>query len=142
MHIVNSLVFTLAAPPSLPLLHLVRSFAQKPYVCKIPGCTKRYTDPSSLRKHVKTVHGPEAHVTKKQRSDAPTRPQPPKGGSGSGGENDGGGRHGGRGTEGKGDEANSTSRGVEDYFQVKSIKTENSMVGPGGARLLALRRSV
>lgn len=42
---------------------------QKPYVCKIPGCTKRYTDPSSLRKHVKTVHGPDAHVTKKHRGD-------------------------------------------------------------------------
>lgn len=26
---------------------------QKPYACQIPGCTKRYTDPSSLRKHVK-----------------------------------------------------------------------------------------
>lgn len=48
---------------------------QKPYVCKIPGCTKRYTDPSSLRKHVKTVHGPEAHITKKHRGD--TGPRPP-----------------------------------------------------------------
>lgn len=26
----------------------------KPYCCKVPGCNKRYTDPSSLRKHVKT----------------------------------------------------------------------------------------
>ena len=26
---------------------------QKPYACTLPGCTKRYTDPSSLRKHVK-----------------------------------------------------------------------------------------
>lgn len=26
---------------------------QKPYGCQLPGCTKRYTDPSSLRKHVK-----------------------------------------------------------------------------------------
>uniref|UniRef100_S4RE04 C2H2-type domain-containing protein n=1 Tax=Petromyzon marinus TaxID=7757 RepID=S4RE04_PETMA len=25
----------------------------KPYVCQVPGCSKRYTDPSSLRKHVK-----------------------------------------------------------------------------------------
>lgn len=50
-------------------------FIQKPYVCKIPGCTKRYTDPSSLRKHVKTVHGPEAHITKKHRGD--TGPRPP-----------------------------------------------------------------
>lgn len=34
-----------------PLLLVVHS--QKPYACQIPGCTKRYTDPSSLRKHVK-----------------------------------------------------------------------------------------
>lgn len=98
---------------------------QKPYVCKIPGCTKRYTDPSSLRKHVKTVHGPEAHVTKKQRSDAPPRLQPPKGN----GENEANSKLGARGMDGK-IEANSTSRGVEDCLQVKSIKTENSMVGP------------
>lgn len=26
---------------------------QKPYACQFPGCPKRYTDPSSLRKHVK-----------------------------------------------------------------------------------------
>ena len=26
---------------------------QKPYKCEVVGCTKRYTDPSSLRKHVK-----------------------------------------------------------------------------------------
>lgn len=29
------------------------SLFQKPYGCQLPGCTKRYTDPSSLRKHVK-----------------------------------------------------------------------------------------
>ncbi|XP_078119118.1 zinc finger protein GLI2a isoform X2 [Sander vitreus] len=103
---------------------------EKPYVCKIPGCTKRYTDPSSLRKHVKTVHGPEAHVTKKQRSDAPPRLQPPKGN----GENEANSKLGARGMDGK-IEANSTSRGVEDCLQVKSIKTENSMTyqsSPGG----------
>ncbi|XP_056145142.1 zinc finger protein GLI2a [Lampris incognitus] len=103
---------------------------EKPYVCKIPGCTKRYTDPSSLRKHVKTVHGPEAHVTKKQRGDAPPRPQPPKGN----GENEANAKHSGRGLESRTD-ANSTSRGVEDCLQVKSIKTENSMTyqsSPGG----------
>jgi len=93
---------------------------QKPYVCKIADCIKRYTDPSSLRKHVKTVHGPEAHVTKKQRSsDAPPRPPPPKGN----GENE----VGARGGDGR-MEANSTSRGAEDRLQVKAIKTENSMV--------------
>ena len=26
---------------------------QKPYACSVPGCNKRYTDPSSLRKHFK-----------------------------------------------------------------------------------------
>uniref|UniRef100_A0A8C8M9A1 C2H2-type domain-containing protein n=1 Tax=Oncorhynchus tshawytscha TaxID=74940 RepID=A0A8C8M9A1_ONCTS len=97
---------------------------EKPYVCKVPGCTKRYTDPSSLRKHVKTVHGPEAHVTKKQRSDLPpSRPVPPK----ENGENETG-----RGTE---EEMESTSRGMEDYLQVKSIKTEKSVMyqsSPGG----------
>lgn len=40
---------------------------QKPYVCKAPGCTKRYTDPSSLRKHVKTVHGAEFYANKKHK---------------------------------------------------------------------------
>ncbi len=44
-------------------------YFQKPYVCKIPGCTKRYTDPSSLRKHVKTVHGPEVYANKKHKGD-------------------------------------------------------------------------
>lgn len=33
-------------------------------------------------------------------------------------------------------ETNSTSRGVEDCLQVKSIKTENSMVGPNYTNLL------
>lgn len=40
---------------------------QKPYICKAPGCTKRYTDPSSLRKHVKTVHGAEFYANKKHK---------------------------------------------------------------------------
>lgn len=53
------------------------SAQQKPYVCKLPGCTKRYTDPSSLRKHVKTVHGPDAHVTKRHRGDGPLPRAPP-----------------------------------------------------------------
>jgi len=29
----------------------------RPYRCKINGCDKGYTDPSSLRKHVRSVHG-------------------------------------------------------------------------------------
>lgn len=40
-------------------------------MCKAPGCTKRYTDPSSLRKHVKTVHGAEFYANKKHKG-APT----------------------------------------------------------------------
>ncbi|KAA0707390.1 Zinc finger protein GLI2 [Triplophysa tibetana] len=103
---------------------------EKPYVCKIPGCTKRYTDPSSLRKHVKTVHGPDAHVTKKQRGDLPPRQHPPK----ENGENESGNKQMTRVTEEK-LEANGTGRGVDDYLQVKSIKTENSMMyqsSPGG----------
>ncbi|KAJ8388383.1 hypothetical protein AAFF_G00134090 [Aldrovandia affinis] len=103
---------------------------EKPYVCKIPGCTKRYTDPSSLRKHVKTVHGPEAHVTKKQRNDGPPRTQPPK----ENGENEASAKQGSRGSEDR-LEANSTTRGMEDCLQVKSIKTENSVMyqsSPGG----------
>ncbi|XP_034160567.1 zinc finger protein GLI2a isoform X2 [Pangasianodon hypophthalmus] len=112
---------------------------EKPYVCKIPGCTKRYTDPSSLRKHVKTVHGPEAHVTKKQRGDAPTKPQPPKGS----GENDANSKHALRGSEGS-TEASSTSKGVEDSLKVKSIKTENTMMyqsSPGGQSSCSSERS-
>ncbi|KAJ8282601.1 hypothetical protein COCON_G00051200 [Conger conger] len=103
---------------------------EKPYVCKIPGCTKRYTDPSSLRKHVKTVHGPEAHVTKKQRNDGPPRPQGPK----ENGENEASAKLGGRHSEDR-LEGNAALRGVEDCLQVKSIKTENSVMyqsSPGG----------
>ena len=42
-------------------------FFQKPYACKAPGCTKRYTDPSSLRKHVKTVHGHDFYTAKRHK---------------------------------------------------------------------------
>ena len=42
----------------LPFLSIVTSYIffcylQKPYACQVPGCPKRYTDPSSLRKHFK-----------------------------------------------------------------------------------------
>lgn len=34
--------------------NMINSFSpQRPYACQLPGCLKRYTDPSSLRKHVK-----------------------------------------------------------------------------------------
>ena len=74
---------------------------------------------------MKTVHGPEAHITKKQRSDVPPRTQPPKGT----GVNEANSRHGAKGVEGR-LEANSTSGGMEDCLQIKSIKTEKSMVRP------------
>ena len=101
-------------------------FRQKPYVCKIPGCTKRYTDPSSLRKHVKTVHGPEAHVTKKQRGDIHPRPPPPRD-SGSHSQS----RSPGRQTQGalgeQKDLSNTTSK-REECLQVKAVKAEKPMV--------------
>lgn len=101
-------------------------YPQKPYVCKIPGCTKRYTDPSSLRKHVKTVHGPEAHVTKKQRGDLMPRPPGPRDNS----ENDAGSRE--RLQRDSKMLDSGSPRGAEDYLHVKSIKTENSAVRCSG----------
>ena len=50
--------------------------SQKPYACKASGCTKRYTDPSSLRKHVKTVHGPEFYANKKHKGDGCKKEDP------------------------------------------------------------------
>ena len=47
---------------------------QKPYACKAPGCTKRYTDPSSLRKHVKTVHGADFYANKRHKGEDGTSP--------------------------------------------------------------------
>ena len=42
------------------------SVFQKPYACQLQGCTKRYTDPSSLRKHVKN-HGLRQKATHTRR---------------------------------------------------------------------------
>lgn len=57
------LSFTLFAQPSLcaPVFVL----AQKPYTCQVPGCAKRYTDPSSLRKHVKSHTAKDQQQRKK-----------------------------------------------------------------------------
>lgn len=38
-------------------------YQQKPYACVHPGCAKRYTDPSSLRKHAKTHQVQQKKVT-------------------------------------------------------------------------------
>lgn len=57
------------------LIYALRSFRfQKPYCCKVPNCTKRYTDPSSLRKHVKS-HTHEDQLLCKLKKD-PSTPQP------------------------------------------------------------------
>lgn len=40
---------------------------QKPYRCQVPGCTKKYTDPSSLRKHVKN-HAVKDQLQSKKKS--------------------------------------------------------------------------
>jgi len=37
----------------MTLIMTLAFFFQKPYACQISGCGKRYTDPSSLRKHLK-----------------------------------------------------------------------------------------
>ncbi|KFV45661.1 hypothetical protein N341_01534, partial [Tyto alba] len=106
---------------------------QKPYVCKIPGCTKRYTDPSSLRKHVKTVHGPEAHVTKKQRGDIHPRPPPPRDpGSHSQTRSPG---HQTQGAIGEQKDLSNTTSKREECLQVKAVKSEKPMTSqpsPGG----------
>ncbi|KAJ6662045.1 hypothetical protein lerEdw1_012892 [Lerista edwardsae] len=105
----------------------------KPYVCKIPGCTKRYTDPSSLRKHVKTVHGPEAHVTKKQRGDVHPRHPPPRDqGSHSQSRSPG---HQTQGAAGEQKDLSNTTSKREECLQVKAVKSEKPMTSqpsPGG----------
>lgn len=39
---------------------------QKPYACQVTGCTKRYTDPSSLRKHIKNHTPKEQHQARRK----------------------------------------------------------------------------
>lgn len=51
--------------------HLCPLMFQKPYACQIPGCSKRYTDPSSLRKHVKAHSAKEQQVRKKVAGSVP-----------------------------------------------------------------------
>lgn len=121
-----SLFFICWLCPSQLIFLSMSLYSQKPYVCKIPGCTKRYTDPSSLRKHVKTVHGPEAHVTKKQRGDYPRPPpQPREPGGNSQGRSPGHLPLGGY-TDQR--EYNHATSKQDECLQVKSIKTEKPMV--------------
>lgn len=47
---------------------------EKPYVCwAYPVCQKAYTDPSSLRKHIKTVHGTNYYTETKLKRNASRR---------------------------------------------------------------------
>ena len=47
---------------------------EKPYTCWAwPECQKAYTDPSSLRKHIKTVHGTDYYVETKRKRNANRR---------------------------------------------------------------------
>lgn len=71
---------------------------------------------------MKTVHGPEAHVTKKQRGELPPRPPAPR----ENGENETANRERLQREDKISD--NSPPRGREDYLHVKSIKAENSVV--------------
>jgi hypothetical protein len=72
---------------------------------------------------VKTVHGPDAHVTKKQRNDVHVRAPLLK----ENGDNEASAEPGGRGPE-ESVEASSTSHTVEDCLHIKAIKTESSGV--------------
>jgi len=47
---------------------------EKPYICwAFPECQKAYTDPSSLRKHIKTVHGTDYYTETKRKRNASRR---------------------------------------------------------------------
>ena len=41
-------------------------FLQKPYRCCVDGCNKAYTDPSSLRKHIKRHHSDDTYENLKK----------------------------------------------------------------------------
>lgn len=45
---------------------------QKPYACQVIGCSKKYTDPSSLRKHVKNHTYEEQRQLKKKSDEMPS----------------------------------------------------------------------
>lgn len=72
------------------LIYKLCAYFQKPYICKAPGCTKRYTDPSSLRKHVKTVHGADFYAHKRHKGNGDNSRGGGGGGGGGGGSGGGG----------------------------------------------------
>lgn len=88
-------------------------YFQKPYICKAPGCTKRYTDPSSLRKHVKTVHGADFYAHKRHK--------------GNGDNSRGGGSGGGGGTSAGADDA-SPYRSDEMPMSAKTVSVSSPSI--------------
>ena len=48
---------------------LILLLLQRPYICDYPGCTKRYTDPSSLRKHKNNSHLKKARSDERESGD-------------------------------------------------------------------------
>ena len=86
---------------------------QKPYACKAPNCSKRYTDPSSLRKHVKTVHGADFYAKQKHK------------GVDYDGHNGGGGNNNSHGSSGK------KPRVVKTENDQQSSPSSNNSVGGG-----------
>ena len=38
-------------------------------MCTVAGCSKHYTQPGSLRRHVRTAHGPESYAKKEHNED-------------------------------------------------------------------------
>lgn len=52
---------------------------QRPYACTLPGCEKRYTDPSSLRKHVKNHDVKSRKKSSKEANSCLNSPQQKRG---------------------------------------------------------------
>lgn len=67
---------------------------------------------------MKTVHGPDAHITKKQRNDIPPKPAPRENGDSEGGNR----------LVTEHTETNNAPRGRGDSFHTRTIKTEDGMV--------------
>lgn len=89
-------------------------------MCKAPGCTKRYTDPSSLRKHVKTVHGAEFYAKRKHKGNSDNN-------SGNNDSEDGNGSNG-MGSPGTNDDSYSVKTAS---LLSPSIKSESDVNSPG-----------
>lgn len=57
--------------PRENVTHFWKFSLQKPYACQVIGCLKKYTDPSSLRKHVKNhSHEEQLQIKKKSQEES------------------------------------------------------------------------